>query len=158
MGEQYQIIPIDDSTWSIEDDFVRFFLLKGEEKALLIDSGVDIENVSRLDKYVDNKALAVKLGVFTDNEIEYCFKKGVPSMHLAARFCAKEAIFKALSGFGEKGIEFNKLEIYHEDDVPCVRFLNSLREKYKVKLSLSHDKTKASAYVMIYISDEDRVK
>ena len=34
MGEQYQIIQIDDSTWSIEDGFVRFFLLKGDEKAL----------------------------------------------------------------------------------------------------------------------------
>jgi len=48
MGEQYQIIQIDDSTWSIEDGFVRFFLLKGDEKALLIDSGVDIDGVKEL--------------------------------------------------------------------------------------------------------------
>ncbi len=48
MGGQYQIIQLDDSTWSIEDDFVRFFLLKGKEKALLIDSGVDIDGVKEL--------------------------------------------------------------------------------------------------------------
>ena len=48
MGEQYQIIQIDESTWSIEDGFVRFFLLKGDEKALLIDSGVDIDGVKEL--------------------------------------------------------------------------------------------------------------
>lgn len=116
--------------------------------------GIDIEDIERFENITE----AFKTRIFTQSEIEYCSTKSRPAQHYAARFCAKEAIFKALSGFGEKGIEFNKLEIYHEDDVPCVRFLNSLREKYKVKLSLSHDKTKASAYVMIYISDEDRVK
>lgn len=45
---QNEVIKIDDATWSIEDGFVRFFLLKGEEKALLIDSGVDIEGVRPL--------------------------------------------------------------------------------------------------------------
>lgn len=34
----YEIRQIDGETWSIEDDFVRAFLLVGEEQALLIDS------------------------------------------------------------------------------------------------------------------------
>lgn len=45
---QFEVIKINPNTWSIEDGFVRFFLLKGEEKALLIDSGFDIENVRKL--------------------------------------------------------------------------------------------------------------
>ena len=36
-----EIIQIDSNTWSIEDGFVRFFLLVGEDKALMIDSGVN---------------------------------------------------------------------------------------------------------------------
>ncbi len=47
-NRNYEVIKIDDCTWSIEDDFVRFFLLKGKEKAMLIDSGIDIPCVKDL--------------------------------------------------------------------------------------------------------------
>ena len=42
------IIQIDNNTWRIEDNFVRFFLLTGEEKALLIDSGVNTPNAKEI--------------------------------------------------------------------------------------------------------------
>lgn len=45
---QYEVIKINNETWSIEDDFVRFFLLKGDAKALLIDTGFDISCVKAL--------------------------------------------------------------------------------------------------------------
>ncbi len=38
------IIKINETTWRIEDGHVRFFLLAGKDKALLIDSGMDIHN------------------------------------------------------------------------------------------------------------------
>lgn len=51
MGEtEYEVIRIDEDTWSIEDGMVRFFLLKGTEKALLIDSGMHVEHVKDLAK------------------------------------------------------------------------------------------------------------
>ena len=37
-----EIIPINESTWRIEDGGVRLFLLAGSEKALLIDSGMNL--------------------------------------------------------------------------------------------------------------------
>ena len=40
----YEVIKINDSTWRIEDAGVRFFLLTGTEKALLIDSGMQVNN------------------------------------------------------------------------------------------------------------------
>ncbi len=40
----YEIIRINDDTWRIEDNGVRFFLLVGEERALLIDSGMNVHN------------------------------------------------------------------------------------------------------------------
>lgn len=42
------IIKIDDTTWRIEDGHVRFFLLTGSEKALLIDSGMTAPNAKEL--------------------------------------------------------------------------------------------------------------
>ena len=41
-NEEYQVISIDEHTWRIEDKGVRFFLLEGTEKALLIDSGMQV--------------------------------------------------------------------------------------------------------------------
>lgn len=43
-----EIIKMSDDTWRIEDKGVRFFLLAGKEKALLIDSGMQINNAKEI--------------------------------------------------------------------------------------------------------------
>lgn len=43
-----EIIKIDENTWRIEDMGVRFFLLAGTRKALLIDSGMQIHNAKEI--------------------------------------------------------------------------------------------------------------
>ena len=52
-----EIIQIDSNTWRIEDEFVRFFLLEGEEKAVLIDSGVNCLDASDIAKQLTSKPL-----------------------------------------------------------------------------------------------------
>ena len=42
------IVKINENTWRIEDGGVRLFLLAGKEKALLIDSGMNIENARNI--------------------------------------------------------------------------------------------------------------
>lgn len=42
------IIQINDTTWRIEDNGVRFFLLAGTKKALLIDSGMNTPNAKQI--------------------------------------------------------------------------------------------------------------
>ncbi len=44
----YEIIPINETSWRIEDGGVRFFLLTGTEKALLIDSGMTVHNAREI--------------------------------------------------------------------------------------------------------------
>ena len=46
------IIKIDDDTWRIENDGVRFFLLKGKEKALLVDSGMNVKGVREMAEHL----------------------------------------------------------------------------------------------------------
>ena len=43
-----EIIKINEDTWRIEDSGVRFFLLAGEKKALLIDSGMQVHNAKEI--------------------------------------------------------------------------------------------------------------
>jgi len=44
----YKIIQIDEQTWRIEEDHVRFFLLTGSQKALLIDSGMNVTTAKEI--------------------------------------------------------------------------------------------------------------
>ena len=52
-----QTIQIDESTWRIEDGFVRFFLLEGDNKAALIDSGVSCANAKEIAENLTDKPL-----------------------------------------------------------------------------------------------------
>ena len=43
-----EIIRMNENSWRIEDNGVRFFLLTGTEKALLIDSGMNVQNAREI--------------------------------------------------------------------------------------------------------------
>ena len=44
----YEIIQIGSDSWRIEDSGVRFFLLAGTERALLVDSGRSVHNARNI--------------------------------------------------------------------------------------------------------------
>jgi holo-[acyl-carrier protein] synthase len=57
--------------------------------------GLDLLEIDRLERALERRPrLADRL--FTDGERAYAAGKARPAMHLAARFCAKEAVAKAL--------------------------------------------------------------
>ena len=57
--------------------------------------GIDLLEIDRLERALERTPrLAERL--FTDAEREYAAAHGRPGQHLAARFCAKEAVAKAL--------------------------------------------------------------
>lgn len=108
--------------------------------------GVDIEDISRF----KDKSKAFLDRIYTENEQAYCLSKALPAKHLAVRFCAKEAVIKALTPHGIKIAEYNKIEIVHgENQCPQVKLLKKIDKKLKFEISLSHDKTKAIAFVTV---------
>ena len=57
--------------------------------------GIDLLEIDRLERALERRpGLAERL--FTDGERAYAAAQGRPAQHLAARFCAKEAVSKAL--------------------------------------------------------------
>lgn len=52
-----EIIQIDSNTWRFENEYVRFFLLVGDEKAALIDSGFSVPNALELAKGLTTKPI-----------------------------------------------------------------------------------------------------
>jgi holo-[acyl-carrier protein] synthase len=56
--------------------------------------GIDIIEVERVKKLAEKNPRFLER-IFTDREISYCVEKRNKYQHLAARFAAKEAFFKA---------------------------------------------------------------
>ena len=66
--------------------------------------GTDIIEIERVKESIENTGDAFLRRVFTEKEIEYCESKNKQKyQHYAARFAAKEAVFKAISGWTIEG-------------------------------------------------------
>ena len=91
--------------------------------------------------------------VFTSKEIEYCESKKIQRFqHYAARFAAKEAVFKAISPIlkSKYDIEWKDIEILNDDSGrPFVNILKQNIEIKNIDISLSHCKTYAIANVLV---------
>jgi holo-[acyl-carrier protein] synthase len=112
--------------------------------------GVDIENISRfkdIHKIKDKRFLDK---IFTQIEIDYCFKKIKPEQHLAVRFAAKEAIIKACNSICNNILSFGDIEIVNNDNgIPLVHIKKNEFSSMDIKLSLSHNNDNAIAFVLI---------
>jgi holo-[acyl-carrier protein] synthase len=98
--------------------------------------GIDMEEVERFDKYMKDKAFLER--IFSKEEILYSLPKKNASQHLAVRFAAKEAIWKALSSKNKKLFLTDISVVNNKDGKPQVYIKN---KKYKkIDLSLSHTK------------------
>ncbi len=116
----------------------------------MITIGIDIEDVSRFQNKTLEKDLNFLKRIFTDNELEYCFKNINPAPHLAARYCAKEAVVKALSALYDKVIGYSKIEVLkNENGSVYINILIDELKKYRYLLSISHEKEKAIAFVVV---------
>lgn len=121
---------------------------------MILGLGIDIVEVSRLEKWLNDKKLLERF--FNKEELEYVLSKrdgAAPS--LAVRFAAKEAFGKAL-GTGLAGIELKDIAVVNDKiGRPFLKLfgtaLQALKEKggADIHLSLTHEKTTAAAVVII---------
>jgi holo-[acyl-carrier protein] synthase len=73
---------------------------------------VDLISIARVRQVFEGKA-ALLVSVFTEEELRYCTRQRRPFMHLAARFAAKEAVFKALGTGASAGLCWTDVETVH---------------------------------------------
>ena len=85
--------------------------------------------------------------VFTKEELTNAKTRGSLYQHLAGRFAAKEAVFKAL---GDAQLNWQDVEILNDKEgKPICRILNGKGRKIGVLLSISHVKNYAVANAII---------
>lgn len=113
--------------------------------------GVDIESIARFESMIKRFKRSTLKRVYTELEQAYCFSKKNPAPSLAARFAFKEAAFKALSPLGQK-IYYRQVQIINSPaGAPEAGFLSEeLNSKFKLKVTLSHSRHDAIAFVMAF--------
>jgi holo-[acyl-carrier protein] synthase len=112
--------------------------------------GLDLLEIARLERALARRPrLANRL--FTDAERAYAAGQARPGQHLAARFCAKEAVAKALS---LQSWSFQDIEVRTAGGPPEVTLHGAAARRAHelgvyVRISLTHTDSEAAAVAII---------
>jgi len=122
---------------------------------MVIGIGIDIIEIERIKSSIDRFGDSFLNKIYTKNELDYCLAKHNKYQHLAARFAAKEAIYKALATGWEKAATWKSMEITNEPNgLPVVAFFGKLKEFFAddkdIKISLSHSDNYVTCVAIIY--------
>src|SRR5918997_4846091 len=112
--------------------------------------GIDLLDVERFERVLRRRPrLAERL--FTDAEREYAAARARPAVHLAARFCAKEAVAKAL---GLTAWSFRDVEVVATGAAPQLRLTGTVAARAaelggELAISLTHTDELAGAVAIL---------
>jgi holo-[acyl-carrier protein] synthase len=80
---------------------------------MVIGTGVDITETSRIAQGLERHGERFLKRLFTAGEVAYCDKSKNRAERYAARFAAKEAAFKALGTGWREGVRWLEVEVVH---------------------------------------------
>ena len=113
--------------------------------------GIDLMDIDRFERALERRPrLALRL--FTDGERAYAQTRARPALHLAARFCAKEAVAKALT---LRSWSWRDIEVLGGGGAPPeVRLSGTAAERAHalgaaVEVSLTHTRGMAGAVAVL---------
>lgn len=114
---------------------------------MIVGTGVDITEVRRLRQAIEKWGNEFLGRVFTGEELENAKTRGSLYQHLAGRFAAKEAVFKAM---GDRELSWKDVQILNDKEgKPYCALLNGKGKKMDVHISISHVKTYAVASAIV---------
>ena len=111
--------------------------------------GIDLLEIDRLEQALKRRPrLAERL--FTGGERAYAASRARPGQHLAARFCAKEAVAKSLA---LPGLHFSDVEVIDTGGAPEVVLRGTALERalelgVSCRVSLTHTGSTAGAVAL----------
>ena len=114
---------------------------------MILGTGIDIIEVERIEKAIERWGDTFLNHVFSKEEIQYAQAHRFPAQHFAARFAAKEAVFKALGN--NAGVSWKDIEVINDENGKPVCFYHNKNFFNKILLSISHTQNYAVASVII---------
>lgn len=108
--------------------------------------GIDLLDISRLERALERRP-GLRDRLFTADEQDASVRSARPVRHLAARFCAKEAVTKALRMDAFRPLE---IEVVGRGGPPTVRLTGAAAARaaelgVSVVISMTHEREVASA-------------
>ena len=123
---------------------------------MIVGIGIDNVEVKRMKDILSKWGDRVENRVFNEVELNYSNSKGEPHLHLAARFAAKEAFFKAMGMGLSEGMTWADVTVSNDSkgkpDIVMSGKAREMAEKIgirKVHVSLSHTADCAMAVVIL---------
>lgn len=113
---------------------------------VIVGSGIDIIEISRIKKAVERWGDDFLKHIFNPEEIAYSSRQKNPYQHYAVRFAAKEAVFKAV---GDLKLTWKDVTITHDAEGKPVCIHHSNHFTKKILISLSHCKEYAVASAIV---------
>ncbi len=111
--------------------------------------GIDLIEIERIEQSIRRFGNLFLEKLFTPFEIEFCGSKPIPAQHYAARFAAKEAIYKATPKEFQQYLTWQCIEIYTEKNgAPLVKLVGAGKtveeNGFSFMVSLTHTKVSAA--------------
>ncbi|MEJ2111384.1 MAG: holo-ACP synthase [Acidobacteriota bacterium] len=123
---------------------------------MIAGTGVDIVEIERIRGMTERLKDRFANRVFTAEEQWFCYRYRDSAPHFAARFAAKEALFKALGTGWAKGVSWLDCEVLRKDSEAPVMMLHGQALKrsellgvQRIHLSISHTDQYAVATVVL---------
>lgn len=111
----------------------------------VIGLGTDIVEVKRIERFAQKPGALER--IFTPQEIAYCCARKNTYQHLAVRFAAKEAAYKALPF---DGVAFKNIQVTNlENGRPEVLVADERCRGLSILLTLSHTEAYATATAVV---------
>jgi holo-[acyl-carrier protein] synthase len=127
-----------------------------EKRVAIRGIGVDVVKVDRISQSLERFGARMEGRLFTPGELEYCRRHKDPLPHLAARFAAKEAFFKAIGTGLSGGVGWKQAEVLQPGGhQPTLVISGVALERFQAlgctasHLTLAHDGGLAIACVVI---------
>jgi len=123
---------------------------------MIVGIGVDIVDIARMRRALERQGDRLVRRLFTTAEQDYCRGQRDPAPYFAARFAAKEALFKALGTGWARGITWLDAEVCREQGgAPRLALCGRAEEISRslgtraIHITLSHSEESAVAFVIL---------
>ena len=113
---------------------------------MILGTGIDIIEIDRIAKSIERWGDNFLNHVFLEEEIAYSKKHKNAAQHFAARFAAKEAVYKAID---DKSIGWKDIKILNDKDGKPFCSIQREGFKNKILISISHSQNYAVANAII---------
>jgi len=127
---------------------------------MVLGLGIDIIEIARVKKSIDRFGDKFLEKVFTEGEIRYCSSKFNKYQHYAARFAAKEAVYKALASGWKEGLRWKDIEILNDTSgMPSVNPSGKLKSflsgDTQLRISISHSDNYVTSVAIIFKNNSE---